>query len=127
MEGRQSNFTNNGKTITEEAMLLSNQMTGQMVNHPSAKQLVFVKQKKFGKKTFIGLAIALLLVLTTSLGFFYFLPMFLPSIRKCCLFLETCCPLQKCIHKALIILNFQKSRKFLRIGNDIIQPVKENL
>ena len=45
-----------------------------MVNHPSAKQLVFVKQKKFGKKTFIGLAIALLLVLTTSLGFFYFLP-----------------------------------------------------
>ena len=74
MEGRQANFTNNGKTITEEAMLLSNQMTGQMVNHTSAKQLVFVKQKKFGKKTFIGLAIALLLVLTTSLGFFYFLP-----------------------------------------------------
>ena len=72
MEGRQSNFTNNGNTITEEAMLLSNQMTGQMVNHPSAKQLVFVKQKKFGKKTFIGLAIALLLVLTTSLGFFIF-------------------------------------------------------
>lgn len=70
MEGRQANFTNNGKTITEEAMLLSNQMTGQMVNHTSAKQLVFVKQKKFGKKTFIGLAIALLLVLTTSLGFF---------------------------------------------------------
>ena len=70
MEGRQANFTNNGKTITEEAMLLSNQMTGQMVNHTSAKQLVFVKQKKFGKKTFIGLAIALLLVL----GFFYFLP-----------------------------------------------------
>ena len=69
MEGRQANFTNNGKTITEEAMLLSNQMTGQMVNHTSAKQLVFVKQK-----TFIGLAIALLLVLTTSLGFFYFLP-----------------------------------------------------
>lgn len=74
MEGRQANFTNNGKTITEEAMLLSNQMTGQMVNHTSAKQLVFVKQKKFGKKMFIGLAIALLLVLTTSLGFFYFLP-----------------------------------------------------
>ena len=47
-------------------------MTGQMVNHTSAKQLVFVKQKKFGKKTFIGLAIALLLVLTTSLGFFIF-------------------------------------------------------
>lgn len=43
-----------------------------MVNHPSAKQLVFVEQKKFGKKTFIGLAIALLLVLTTSLGFFSF-------------------------------------------------------
>lgn len=72
MEGRQANFTNNGKTTTEEAMLLSNQMTGQMVNHPSAKQLVFVKQKKFGKKTFIGLAIALLLVLTTSLGLFLF-------------------------------------------------------
>ena len=60
MEGRQANFTNNGKTITEEAMLLSNQMTGQMVNHTSAK------------KTFIDLAIALLLVLTTSLGFFIF-------------------------------------------------------
>lgn len=65
-------LTNNGKTMTEEAMPLSNQMTGQMVNHPSAKQLVFVKQKKFGKKTFIDLAIALLLVLTTSLGFFIF-------------------------------------------------------
>lgn len=50
MEGRQANFTNNGKTITEEAMLLSNQMTGQMVNHPSAKQLVFVKQKKVQKE-----------------------------------------------------------------------------
>ena len=72
MEGRQANFTNNGKTITEEAMLLSNQMTGQMVNHTSVKQLVFVKQEKFGKKMFIGLAIALLLVLTTSLGFFIF-------------------------------------------------------
>ncbi|WP_416457729.1 hypothetical protein QK901_05870 [Streptococcus thermophilus] len=72
MEGRQANFTNNGKNMTEEAMPLSNQMTGQMVNHPSAKQLVFVKQKKFGKKTFIGLAIALLLVLTTSLGLFLF-------------------------------------------------------
>ena len=46
MEGRQANFTNNGKNMTEEAMPLSNQMTGQMVNHPSAKQLVFVKQKK---------------------------------------------------------------------------------
>ena len=65
-------LTNNGKTMTEEAMPLSNQMSGQMVNHPSAKQLVFVKQKKFGKKIFIGLAIALLLVLTTSLGVFLF-------------------------------------------------------
>lgn len=46
MEGRQANFTNNGKNMTEEAMPLSNQMTGQMVNHTSAKQLVFVKQKK---------------------------------------------------------------------------------
>lgn len=72
MEGRQANFTNNGKTITEEAMLLSNQMTGQMVNHTSAKQLVFVKQKKFGKKTFIGFTIALFLVVATSLGFFLF-------------------------------------------------------
>lgn len=72
MEGRQANFTNNGKNMTEEAMPLSNQMTGQMVNHPSAKRLVFVKQKKFRKKTFIGLAIALLLVLTTSLGLFLF-------------------------------------------------------
>lgn len=72
MEGRQANFTNNGKTITEEAMLLSNQMTGQMVNHTSAKQLVFVKQKKFGKKTFIGFTIALFLVVAKSLGFFLF-------------------------------------------------------
>lgn len=72
MEGRQANFTNNGKTITEEAMLLSNQMTGQMVNHTSAKQLVFVKQKKFGKKTFIRFEIALFLVIATSLGFFLF-------------------------------------------------------
>ena len=30
-------LTNNGKTMTEEAMPLSNQMSGQMVNHPSAK------------------------------------------------------------------------------------------
>ena len=58
--------------MTEGVRPLPNQMTGQMVNHPSAKQLVFVKQKKFGKKTFIDLAIALLLVLTTSLGFFIF-------------------------------------------------------
>lgn len=72
MEGRQANFTNNGKTITEEAMLLSNQMTGQMVNHTSAKQLVFVKQKKFGKKTFIGFTIALFLVVATSLGVYLF-------------------------------------------------------
>lgn len=50
MEGRQANFTNNGKNMTEEAMPLSNQMTGQMVNHPSAKQLVFVKQKKVQKE-----------------------------------------------------------------------------
>ena len=74
MEGKQVNFSNNGNSVTAGTMPLPNQMTGQMVNHTSAKQLVFVKQKKFGKKTFIGLAIALLLVLTTSLGFFYFLP-----------------------------------------------------
>jgi len=36
--------------------------------------LSLLNRKKFRKKTFIGLAIALLLVLTTSLGFFYFLP-----------------------------------------------------
>lgn len=50
----------------------SHQMTGQMVNQPSAQQPVFVKQKKFGKKTFIGLAIALFLVLATSLGVYLF-------------------------------------------------------
>ena len=72
MEGRQANFTNNGKTITEEAMLLSNQMTGQMVNPAYSQQMVFVKKKKFGKKTFIGLGIALFLVVATSLGLFLF-------------------------------------------------------
>ena len=72
MEGRQANFTNNGKTITEEAMLLSNQMTGQMVNPAYSQQIVFVKKKKFGKKTFLGLGIALFLVVATSLGFFLF-------------------------------------------------------
>ena len=53
-------------------MPLPNQVTGQMVNQTSAQQLVFVKQKKFGKKTFIGLGIALFLVLATSLGLFLF-------------------------------------------------------
>ena len=72
MEGRQANFTNNGKTITEEAMLLSNQMTGQMVNPAYSQQIVFVKKKKFGKKTFLGLGIALFLVVATSLGLFLF-------------------------------------------------------
>ena len=72
MEGRQANFTNNGKTITEEAMLLSNQMTGQMVNPAYSQQIVFVKKKKFGKKTFLGLGIALFLVVATSLGLFFF-------------------------------------------------------
>ena len=72
MEGRQATFSSNGKSVTGGAMPSPNQMTGQMVNQPYAQQLVFVKQKKFGKKTFIGLAIALFLVLATSLGIFLF-------------------------------------------------------
>ena len=43
-----------------------------LVNYSSAQQLVFVKQKKFGKKTFIGFTIALFLVVATSLGFFFY-------------------------------------------------------
>lgn len=72
MEGRQATFSNNGNSVPEGAMPLPNQVTGQMVNQTSAQQLVFVKQKKFGKKTFIGLGIALFLVLATSLGLFLF-------------------------------------------------------
>lgn len=72
MEGRQATFSSNGKSVIEEAKLLPNQMTGHMVNPAYSQQLVFVKQKKFGKKTFIGLAIALLLVIATSLGVFLF-------------------------------------------------------
>lgn len=72
MEGKQVNFSNNGNSVTAGTMPLPNQMTGQMVNQPSAQQPVFVKQKKFGKKTFIGLAIALFLVVATSLGLFLF-------------------------------------------------------
>lgn len=72
MEGRQATFSNNGNTVPAGAMPLLNQVTGQMVNQTSAQQLVFVKQKKFGKKTFIGLGIALFLVLATSLGVFLF-------------------------------------------------------
>ena len=53
MEGRQATSSNNGKSVTEGVRPLPNQMTGQMV---------FVKKKKFGKKTFIGLGIALFLV-----------------------------------------------------------------
>lgn len=68
MEGKQVNFSNNGKSMTEEVMPLPNQM----VDQPYAQQMVFVKKKKFGKKTFIGLGIALFLVLATSLGFFLF-------------------------------------------------------
>ena len=72
MEGRQATFSNNGNSVPEGAMPLPNQVTSQMVNQTSAQQLVFVKQKKFGKKTFIGLAIGLFLVLATSLGVFLF-------------------------------------------------------
>lgn len=72
MEERQATFSSNGNSVTGGAMPSSHQMTGQMVNQPSAQQPVFVKQKKFGKKTFIGLAIALFLVLATSLGVYLF-------------------------------------------------------
>lgn len=68
MEGRQATFSNNGNSVPEGAMPLPNQM----VNQPYAQQMVFVKKKKFGKKTFIGLGIALFLVLATSLGLFLF-------------------------------------------------------
>lgn len=72
MEGKQATFSNNGNSVPEGAMPLPNQVTGQIVNQTSAQQLVFVKQKKFGKKTFISLGIALFLVLATSLGLFLF-------------------------------------------------------
>lgn len=68
MEGKQATFSNNGKSMTEEVMPLPNQM----VDQPYAQQMVFVKKKKFGKKTFIGLGIALFLFLATSLGVFLF-------------------------------------------------------
>ena len=68
MEGKQATFSNNGKSMTEEVMPLPNQM----VDQPYAQQMVFVKKKKFGKKTFISLGIALFLVLATSLGVFLF-------------------------------------------------------
>ena len=72
MEGRQATFSNNGNSVTEGAMPLPNQMTGQMVNPAYSQQMVFVKKKKFGKKTFIGLGFALFLVVATSLGLFLF-------------------------------------------------------
>lgn len=72
MEGRQATFSNNGNSVPAGAMPLPNQVTGQMVNQTSAQQLVFVKKKKFGKKTFIGLGIALFLIVATSLGLFLF-------------------------------------------------------
>ena len=68
MEGRQATFSSNGKSVTAGTMPLPNQM----VDQPYAQQMVFVKKKKFGKKTFIGLGIALFLVLATSLGVFLF-------------------------------------------------------
>lgn len=68
MEGRQATFSNNGNSVPEGTMPLPNQM----VNQSYAQQMVFVKKKKFGKKTFIGLGIALFLVLATSLGVYLF-------------------------------------------------------
>ena len=68
MEGRQATFSSNGNSVPEGAMPLPNQM----LNQPYAQQMVFVKQKKFGKKTFIGLGIALFLIVATSLGLFLF-------------------------------------------------------
>lgn len=72
MEGKQATFSNNGKSVTGGVGPLPNQMTGQMFNPAYSQQMVFVKKKKFGKKTFIGLAITLFLVLATSLGLFLF-------------------------------------------------------
>lgn len=72
LEGRQATFSNNAGSLAGGAMPLSNQVTGQMVSQSSTQQLVFVKQKKFGKKTFIGLGIAIFLVVATSLGLFLF-------------------------------------------------------
>lgn len=72
MEGKQATFSNSGKSVTEGVRPLPNQMTGQMVNPAYSQQMVFVKKKKFGKKTFIGLGIALFLVVATSLGLFWF-------------------------------------------------------
>ena len=72
MEGKQATFSNSGKSVTEGVRPLPNQMTGQMVNPAYSQQMVFVKKKKFGKKTFIGLGIALFLVVATSLGLFLF-------------------------------------------------------
>ena len=68
MEGRQAIFSNNGNSVTAGTMPLPNQM----VNQPYAQQMVFVKKKRFGKKTFIGLGIALFLIVATSLGLFLF-------------------------------------------------------
>lgn len=72
MEGRQATFSNSGKSVTEGVRPLPNQMTGQMVNPAYSQQMFFVKKKKFGKKTFIGLGIALFLVVATILGLFLF-------------------------------------------------------
>ena len=72
MEGKQATFSNSGKFVTEGVRPLPNQMTGQMVNPAYSQQMVFVKKKKFGKKTFIGLGIALFLVVATSLVLFLF-------------------------------------------------------
>lgn len=68
MEGKQVNFSNNGNSVTAGTMPLPNQI----VNQPYAQQMVFVKKKKFWKKTFIGLGIALFLIVATSLGLFLF-------------------------------------------------------
>lgn len=72
MEGKQATFSNNGKSVTGGVGPLPNQMTGQMFNPAYSQQMFFVEKKKFGKKTFIGLGIALFLVVATSLGLFLF-------------------------------------------------------
>lgn len=72
MEEKQATFSSNSKSGTEEVIFLPNQMTGQMLNPAYSQQMVFVQNKKFGKKTFIRFEIALFLVIATSLGFFLF-------------------------------------------------------
>ena len=73
MEGKQATFSNNGNSVTEGAMPFPNQMTGQMVNPAYSQQIVFVKKKKFGKKTFIVLGLLYFLLQQQVLASFGFL------------------------------------------------------